>query len=225
MSDQTQFPDDPAQWDAVVLAPADVGDPPGPQAPRPKSEVRGDDTPRLQALEDRLDRLTAAVEAQRIAVDTAVADHLARTQADLSAALEARLNQLDTYVSRRLDEIDQRAAVAAAAGPTAPPAPLTGLEADRIDAVERQLHESMTRLHRTIDGFRTQSAGKVELEGLRSQLRAEIAQAHGQAVTAAGDVLGDAVRATALREQLDVLTQAVAELRQDEIGRRRGRAS
>lgn len=212
MPDMAQFSDDiSALWGPGhdgVLGPQ----PPAP-APPPGGTNHGGPDPvevdadRVEALEEHIRRLAGSVEAHRAALDATLAEQLDRIRAES----ETRRAQLEATVARRLEEIGQQVAAAMARGAHGGPAP--GPEADRLDVVERQLHEGMTRLHRTVDGFRTQAAGRSELEALKARFEAvaseQLARARAQAVAATDARLAPLM--AQVEERLDAIARQVAE--------------
>lgn len=187
MSDPQQFSDDiSALW-----GPADDGvlDPGPPLAERiarppvapPPASVG--DAARLAALEARLDAIRSEVGAQ---LDEEL------------AAIEARLQQ-------RLTEIGERVA---AAGPRTTS---RGSVVGRVDELERQMHEGLTRMHRSVESSRTGTVSRIEVEALRSELRAnfmaELDQLRSESA-AADDARMDVVRGE-FSGRLDALEQQV----------------
>lgn len=150
---------------------------PGPREPwpaepvrRPPSEVPTLDDERLKALEEGVSRLAESLEAHRSAADARIADQLASLRAEASAATEDRLAELEARLVHRVEEMGRQMAAALSRPAVPGSGPPNGPEADRIAAIERQLHEGMTRLHRSVTAFRTQSVAKAELDVLRSEL-------------------------------------------------------
>lgn len=200
MSEPRQFSDDiSALWgpaDDSILDPA----PPPPDRIRPPAPEppRADDAG-LKAVEEQLQetlsRLAEEMAAHRAAIEADVRTQLAVVRSESTARVDDGLARMDAHLQERLAELGRQVATALSkAGITRPAGP----EADRVDDVERQLHEGFTRLHRTIEGFRTGSVSRAELELLRSELKASVSEqvaGLASAPAAAEDSHMDALRA------------------------------
>jgi len=192
MSDMTHFSDDisslwgPGGGNAVDPKPAPLvrtsQRPPEPEPPA-AALPPAVDPHRLAALEERISGLSESLEAHRSALDAALADQEARVLAGTAAATEARFAVLEGQLARRLQEMGEQvsamiasaataAAAAAAHGPQALPA--IGPEADRVDALERQLHEGVTSVHRAVNAMRARAVGNVDLDALEGRMKADL---------------------------------------------------
>ena len=210
--DMAQFSDDiSALWgrgdDAVLSAeprPAEPRPLAEPVPPPPPDSAKGDDE-RLSALEDSVRRLAQSLEAHRSALDAKVADELGRLRAETLTATETRLAEIEAGMAQRVDEIGQQ--MATALSRAAVPGPVPGPEADRLDMVERQLHEGMTRLHRSLSAFHAQTVAKTDLDAVRSErtglVRDQLARIQAEAVAAA------ASRLAAIEARVDERLRAV----------------
>lgn len=92
------------------------------------------------------------------------------------------------------------------AGPAPAVSSLSGVqpEASRVDELERQLHEGLTRVHRAVASFRTRLGGNYDDEAARAEfdaaladrltrLQAELASVHEQRLAQVQADLGDRV--------------------------------
>lgn len=166
-----------------------------PARPAPESpESPKVDEERLSRLEERVSRMAESLDVHRSAVDARVAEEVTRLRAEMLTATQARLAEIEARVAHRIGEIGrQMTAALSRAAPGGVPA--HGPEADRLDAIERQLHEGMTRLHRSVTAFRAQSVAKTDLDAIRSELRALVKE-HLTRIEAEAAAAADARLAT-----------------------------
>lgn len=187
MADLPHTPDDISTlWGPAASRGLSPEPPPPDRTRRPPAEAPPGDDDRLKALERQL-------AAQRADIEHDFGERLARARAETGAEVQSRLAGLDAQVMPRLDAMTRQMAevVARAGRPVGP-------QAERVDVLEQQLHEGLTRLHRAVAGLPGAFVAKTDLEALASRLRADLAAqlARARHQAGAGEEGGlDAVRA------------------------------
>lgn len=158
------------------------------------------DVDRLQAVEDRFNRLAAFTKAFCNALEAKVVDELGRVRSDMAAATETAVARLEATLTDRLDELAHEMATAPRTSTVV--AQMIGPEADRVDDLERQLHEGLTRVHRTIQTVYAQGPGKPDVDG-QTRLEAHVDERLDAVARQVAEAAGDSERLKALEEQVE----------------------
>lgn len=174
MDDAHNFDDDDITglWgpaDRAVLAPLIPSSRP---RPGPDEEPPADGEHRMRALEEAVAGLAAALEADRVARQ-ALAEQLEAWRPDgpgdrevRLAAIEERVAALDASFGARFEAMARQLE----AGRRGQLVSIAGIEADRLDELERQLHDGITSVHRAVNAIRARTAATSDLVALESRM-------------------------------------------------------
>lgn len=183
MSDMAHFSDDISDlWGPGNESVVEPGPPTQVRAERPSETEAPPPAPdRLADLEARVGGLADALEAHRAALDGAMAEQMARLLAETSTATEARIAVLEGQLARRLQEMGEQVTAMIATATAGGPQDLQaiGPESSRVDALERQLHEGVTSVHRAVNAMRAGAVGSAELEAIEERTKNDLARLTG----------------------------------------------